>query len=65
MTHNNQIDPNLGLRHRSAIGISEQIDVISVVVSEETGAISYVVDGQIHHDVTPVELRQFLEKNIS
>ena len=65
VSSNNQIDPNLGLRHRSAIGISEQIDVISVVVSEETGAISYVVDGQIHHDVTPVELRQFLEKNIS
>lgn len=64
VSSNNQIDPNLGLRHRSAIGISEQIDVISVVVSEETGAISYVVDGQIHHDVSPVELRQFLEKNI-
>lgn len=65
VSSNNQIDPNLGLRHRSAIGISEQIDVISVVVSEETGAISYVVDGQIHHDVTPVELRQVLESNIT
>ena len=65
VSSNSQIDPNLGLRHRSAIGISEQIDVVSVVVSEETGAISYVVDGQIHHDVTPVELRQFLEKNIN
>ena len=64
VSSSNEIDPNLGLRHRSAIGISEQIDVVSVVVSEETGAISYVIDGQIHHDVTPVELRQFLEKNI-
>lgn len=64
VSSNSQIDPNLGLRHRSAIGISEQIDVISVVVSEETGAISYVVNGDIHHDVTPVELRQFLEQNI-
>ncbi|MBO4587780.1 MAG: diadenylate cyclase CdaA [Bacteroidales bacterium] len=65
VSSNPAIDANLGLRHRSAIGISEQIDVISVVVSEETGAISYVVDGEIHHDVSPVELRQFLEKNIS
>ena len=56
------IDPNLGLRHRSAIGVTEQLDVLSVIVSEETGAISYAIGGVIHHDVTPVELRQALEK---
>ena len=56
------IDPSLGLRHRSAIGVTEQLDVLSVIVSEETGAISYAIGGQIHHDVTPVELRQALEK---
>ncbi len=54
------IDPNLGLRHRSAIGVTEQLDVLSVIVSEETGAISYAIGGQIHHNVTPVELRQAL-----
>ncbi|MBP5528083.1 MAG: diadenylate cyclase CdaA [Bacteroidales bacterium] len=56
------IDPSLGLRHRSAIGVTEQLDVLSVIVSEETGAISYAIGGVIHHDVTPVELRQALEK---
>ncbi len=56
------IDPNLGLRHRSAIGVTEQLDVLSVIVSEETGAISYAIDGQIHHDISPVELRQALER---
>jgi uncharacterized protein (TIGR00159 family) len=56
------IDPNLGLRHRSAIGVTEQLDVLSVIVSEETGAISYAIDGEIHHDVSPVELRQVLER---
>lgn len=56
------IDPNLGLRHRSAIGVTEQLDVLSVIVSEETGAISYALSGQIHHDISPVELRQALEK---
>lgn len=55
------IDPNLGLRHRSAIGVTEQLDVLSVIVSEETGAISYALGGEIHHDITPVELRQALE----
>ena len=55
------IDPSLGLRHRSAIGVTEQLDVLSVIVSEETGAISYAIGGTIHHNVTPVELRQALE----
>ena len=56
------IDPNLGLRHRSAIGVTEQLDVVAVIVSEETGAISYAVGGEIHHGVSPVELRQALER---
>ena len=56
------IDPNLGLRHRSAIGVTEQLDVLAVIVSEETGAISYAIGGEIHHDISPVELRQPLEK---
>ena len=59
------IDPNLGLRHRSAIGVTEQLDVLAVIVSEETGAISYAIDGQIHHNVTPVELRTALERYLS
>ncbi len=56
------IDPNLGLRHRSAIGITEQLDVISVIVSEETGAISYAVGGEIHHDISPALLQRELQK---
>lgn len=63
VTSRTDIDPNLGLRHRSAIGVSEQLDVISVIVSEETGAISFAVDGEIHHNVSPVELQNYLEKN--
>ena len=64
VTSRTDIDPNLGLRHRSAIGVTEQLDVISVIVSEETGAISYALEGEIHHDVTPVQLRHALEKYI-
>lgn len=61
VSSNLDIDPSLGLRHRSAIGVTEQLDVISVIVSEETGTISYAVGGEIHHDVTPVQLRHYLE----
>lgn len=64
VSSNLNIDPNLGLRHRSAIGVTEQTDVVSVIVSEETGAISYAVEGQIHHDVTPVELQHYLEAHV-
>ena len=64
VSSNPDIDPNLGLRHRSAIGVSEQLDVISVIVSEETGAISYAVGGEVHHDVTPVQLRRYLEESL-
>ncbi|MBQ9639723.1 MAG: diadenylate cyclase CdaA [Bacteroidales bacterium] len=64
VSSNHSIDPNLGLRHRSAIGATEQSDVVAVIVSEETGAISYAEAGVIHHNVSPVELRRFLEETI-
>lgn len=56
------IDPNLGLRHRSAIGVTEQLDVLSIIVSEESGSISYAIEGQIYYNVTPVQLRHALER---
>ncbi len=65
VTSRTDIDPNLGLRHRSAIGVTEQLDVVSVIVSEETGAISYALGGEIHHNVGPVQLRQALEELIN
>ena len=65
VSSSNDIDPSLGLRHRSAIGMTEQNDSIAVVVSEETGAISYAESGVIHHAVTPLELRQFLNSSLA
>ena len=62
VTSRTDIDPNLGLRHRSAIGVTEQLDVVAVIVSEETGAISYALEGEIHHGITPAQLRQALER---
>ena len=61
VSDNLNIDPSLGLRHRAAIGLSEQTDAICVVVSEETGNISFVKDGEINRNITPAQLQTFLK----
>ena len=52
----------LGLRHRAALGVTEATDASAIVVSEETGKISYFHAGEINHGVTPDELEQLLKQ---
>lgn len=56
------IPKQFGLRHRAALGIAEKTDAIAVVVSEETGNISYVIGDEIKTGVKPEELEQMLSK---
>lgn len=49
-----------GMRHKAAIGLSEKSDATVVVVSEQTGKISYVTGGKIHRGITPIQLKEFL-----
>jgi diadenylate cyclase len=53
---------NLGMRHRAAVGITEESDAIAIIVSEETGSISYVKDGELFTKRTPLQLEQFLNR---
>ncbi len=53
-------DPLLGTRHRAAIGITEEGDAVSVVVSEETGIISLVKDGRMVRNMDAVKLKKAL-----
>jgi hypothetical protein len=56
---------NLGTRHRAALGITEETDAISVVVSEERGEISLCFKGNIAGDLEPDTLRQALRGLLS
>lgn len=57
--------PNsFGLRHRAAIRLSEETDAAVVVVSEETGKISFVEDGAFHLNITPGELLEHVRKSL-
>ncbi len=60
LTKNPNISREFGTRHRAAIGVTEGTDAISVVVSEETGLISFVEDGEIHRNLETKQLRKLL-----
>lgn len=60
-----KISVRLGLRHRAAVGISEKTDAVAISVSEETGEISYSKKGVLIHNVSPTNLRNFLEKEFN
>jgi diadenylate cyclase len=57
LTVNPKLSKELGSRHRAAIGLTEENDAIAIVVSEETGSISIVVDGQIERGLSSDLLR--------
>ena len=62
LTLNPHLSKDLGTRHRAAIGITEDTDAIAVVVSEETGLISFVEQGRIKRGLDAVALRHLLTR---
>lgn len=60
-----EIDKSLGLRHRAAVGITENTDAVCIIVSEERGTISMAIEGEIIRHLTKEKLITLLEENIS
>jgi len=67
LSEHQDIRRNFGARHRASLGMSEQSDAVTLVVSEESGAISIAVDSRLHYDLSPAEasrrLRELLERD--
>jgi len=62
LTLNPELSKNFGSRHRAALGISEEADSLSVVVSEENGSISLAINGELIRDLDSKTLRNSLYK---
>lgn len=60
LTKNPEVSRELGTRHRAAIGITEGSDAISLVVSEETGLVTYVEAGAVRRNIDATTLRKLL-----
>jgi diadenylate cyclase len=61
LTVNPKLSKELGSRHRAAIGMTEENDAVAIVVSEETGVVSLIVDGQIERALELDALRARLQ----
>ena len=65
VSESSSIPSRFGLRHRAAIGITEKTDAIAIVVSEQTGEISYVKDGVIANFKKQTELTKIFSEDLS
>jgi diadenylate cyclase len=64
LTVNPKLSKDLGTRHRAAIGLTEENDAVAVVISEETGNISVVIEGEIERNIDAPALRAKLRAAI-
>lgn len=64
LSQNRNLAKELGTRHRAAVGMSENADSVSLVVSEETGSISIAIDGELQRHLVPEQLEEILRAEL-
>lgn len=64
LSDSEDLPPQFGLRHRAAIGVTEASEAVSVIISEETGEISFAKDGSVNMNLSPEELTEILKEEL-
>jgi diadenylate cyclase len=64
LSDSNRLSQNVHMRHRAGLGVTEQLDCIAVIVSEERGTISYAKEGRLRRLNSANELRDFLNQEL-
>ncbi|MDL2273678.1 DNA integrity scanning protein DisA nucleotide-binding domain protein [Oscillospiraceae bacterium OttesenSCG-928-G22] len=64
LTNNTNLSRDLGMRHRAGVGVSEQSDAVSIIVSEEMGAVSVAVGGILKLHLSPDTLLKLLQNEL-
>ena len=62
VSHDLDIPKEFGLRHRAALGISQELDALAIAVSEETGRISIAINGELKPRLSAEDLESILTK---
>lgn len=65
VSKNTKLPAFVGLRHRAAVGITERSDALAIIVSEQSGKISWSKDGVLQLDLSAAELKNLLEEQFS
>jgi len=65
LSSNKKLSKEFGTRHRAALGVTENSDSVALVVSEETGKISVMVNGDMFRNLSPASLSRLLNKLLS
>jgi diadenylate cyclase len=60
LSMDSEISSEMGTRHRAAIGLTKEADAAVIVISEETGTISFAIEGKITRNLDPTVLRRIL-----
>lgn len=65
LSQNPELDKSFGTRHRAAIGLTEIVDAVVIVISEETGGIAVANQGRIQEQLEPTALRKELKRHLT